>query len=191
MRMTGTASKGNFCRAEKQSGAQPQWWEFSTYVLRFLFIHVIITTNTTTTTLSHIIIITTIIITNIISITRSVPQRKGNDDIDENAYYMWIKSWSMFKWMERKEVFLALSQHENQLEEFFQSKAALIALVQGLLYDKSVASHHKVYRPSFAFIFYRPLLPVKRPTFCCCRSHSMVSFSLCSTASKRRKLTRF
>ena len=88
MKMTGTASKGNFCRAEKQSGAQPQWWEFSTYVLRFLFIHVIITTNTTTTTLSHIIIITTIIITNIISITRSVPQRKGSDDIDENAYYM-------------------------------------------------------------------------------------------------------
>ena len=50
MRMTGTASKGNFCRAEKQSGAQPQWWEFSTYVLCFLFIHVIITTIITTTT---------------------------------------------------------------------------------------------------------------------------------------------
>ena len=77
----------------------------------------------------HIIIITTIIITNIISITRSVPQRKGSDDIDENAYYMWMKSWSMFIWMERQEVFLALSQHQNQLEEFFQSKAALIAVV--------------------------------------------------------------
>ena len=86
MRMTGTASKGNFCRAEKQSGAQPQWWEFSTYVLRFLFIHVIITTNTTTTT----------------TLSPHHHHHHHNhhqhDDIDENAYYMWRKSWSMFKW---------------------------------------------------------------------------------------------
>ena len=74
MRMTGTASKGNFCRAEKQSGAQPQWWEFSTYVLRFLFIHVIIITNTTTTLSPHH--------------HHHHHNHHQHDDIDENAYYM-------------------------------------------------------------------------------------------------------